>query len=320
MKKLRKLIAVTFALALLAGVMTVTAFAAEEGTQSNPKIVEPFTMLDNAYLMNDSLAAGDADGIWYSMTAHRAGILYVEVNCSASVAYDVAVTAGGYTGLASKGSPVITYPVQKGDKIIVHKFVKADSSGNYPALSDCYVSGYIVEGDEDYPLNMISTTMDVPVTAGDSVCLTEKNNRVNYYGRALIVSGNAEDIRNTTVRVGSNTYTDVDYDGKIELMLPGGYESRPTITVVNNGSKNAVYTFQAVDEASESEPSYTLGDITGDGQINNDDVVYLLWNTLFPDQYPLQSPGDINGDGRINNDDVVKLLWYTLFPEEYPLS
>ncbi len=61
------------------------------------------------------------------------------------------------------------------------------------------------------------------------------------------------------------------------------------------------------------------GDITGEGEVNNDDVVLLLWHTLFPEEYPLGVSGDINKDGSVNNDDVVLLLWHTLFPEEYPL-
>lgn len=28
-------------------------------------------------------------------------------------------------------------------------------------------------------------------------------------------------------------------------------------------------------------------DYTGDGSINNEDVAYLLWHTLFPDDYPI---------------------------------
>ncbi len=68
---------------------------------------------------------------------------------------------------------------------------------------------------------------------------------------------------------------------------------------------------------SSVEPA--AGDITGDGEVNNDDVVMLLWNTLFPEEYPLSVSADINKDGETNNDDVVLLLWHTLFPEEYPL-
>lgn len=62
------------------------------------------------------------------------------------------------------------------------------------------------------------------------------------------------------------------------------------------------------------------GDMNGDTYVNNDDVVLLLWYTLFPEDYLIVSNGDINNDSNINNDDVVLLLWHTLFPEEYPLS
>ena len=61
------------------------------------------------------------------------------------------------------------------------------------------------------------------------------------------------------------------------------------------------------------------GDMTGDGSVNNDDVVLLLWHTLFPEEYPLTVNADLTGDGSVNNDDVVLLLWHTLFPEDYPL-
>ena len=30
--------------------------------------------------------------------------------------------------------------------------------------------------------------------------------------------------------------------------------------------------------------------------------------------------GDITGDGEVTNEDVVALLWHTLFPEENPLG
>ncbi len=62
-----------------------------------------------------------------------------------------------------------------------------------------------------------------------------------------------------------------------------------------------------------------VGDINGDTSVNNDDVVLLLWHTLFADEYPLTGDVDLNNDGSVNNDDVVLLLWHTLFPEEYPL-
>ena len=61
------------------------------------------------------------------------------------------------------------------------------------------------------------------------------------------------------------------------------------------------------------------GDLTGDEQVNNEDVSYLLWHTLFPDEFPISNNADFTGDGQVNNADVSYLFWHTLFPEEFPL-
>lgn len=62
------------------------------------------------------------------------------------------------------------------------------------------------------------------------------------------------------------------------------------------------------------------GDLDGSGDVDNKDVEYLLWHTLFPDDYPLSVDADFDGSGAVNNKDVEYLLWHTLFPEDYPLS
>ncbi len=73
---------------------------------------------------------------------------------------------------------------------------------------------------------------------------------------------------------------------------------------------------QTVDTCAECTP---VGDFTGDMAVTNDDVVYLLWHTLFPEEYPLSAAADFTKDGAVNNDDVVFLLWHTLFPEDYQI-
>lgn len=62
------------------------------------------------------------------------------------------------------------------------------------------------------------------------------------------------------------------------------------------------------------------GDCNGDMQVDNEDVIYLLWHTLFPETYPMEAYADFARDGQVNNEDVIYLLWHTLFPESYPLA
>ena len=62
------------------------------------------------------------------------------------------------------------------------------------------------------------------------------------------------------------------------------------------------------------------GDFDSDGVIDNKDVEYLLWHTLFPEDYPITAFADFDSDGTVDNKDVEYLLWHTLFPEDYPLQ
>ena len=61
------------------------------------------------------------------------------------------------------------------------------------------------------------------------------------------------------------------------------------------------------------------GDLNGDGVVDNQDVEYLLWHTLFPDDNPLNQDGNFDGLSGVDNRDVEYLLWHTLFPVDYPL-
>jgi hypothetical protein len=62
------------------------------------------------------------------------------------------------------------------------------------------------------------------------------------------------------------------------------------------------------------------GDIDGNNCVDNQDVEFLLWFTLFPDDYSISVNADFNGDNTVDNQDVEYLLWHTLFPNDYPLQ
>ena len=62
------------------------------------------------------------------------------------------------------------------------------------------------------------------------------------------------------------------------------------------------------------------GDIDGNGTVDVDDVLALLWYVLFPEDYPIDAEADFDHNGSTDVDDVLTLLWYVLFPEDYPLN
>ena len=70
----------------------------------------------------------------------------------------------------------------------------------------------------------------------------------------------------------------------------------------------------------ESIDSQIPGDIDGSKNVDVDDVLALLWNVLFPDDYPIDAQADFDGNGATDVDDVLALLWHVLFPDDYPLA
>ncbi len=70
----------------------------------------------------------------------------------------------------------------------------------------------------------------------------------------------------------------------------------------------------------EEGPAYIKGDVNNDGEVTDADATYLLFYTIFPDDYPVEQPADYNGDGEITDADATYLLFYTIFPDDYPLD
>ena len=62
------------------------------------------------------------------------------------------------------------------------------------------------------------------------------------------------------------------------------------------------------------------GDVNGDGFVDSNDAIHLLYHTLLSERYEINQNGDFDGDGYVNSNDAIHLLYYTLLPERYPLA
>lgn len=62
------------------------------------------------------------------------------------------------------------------------------------------------------------------------------------------------------------------------------------------------------------------GDLDNNSSVDDEDVIYLLWHTLMPLEYPVNQDVDFDRNNSIDDEDVIYLLWHTLMPLEYPLQ
>ena len=117
--------------------------------------------------------------------------------------------------------------------------------------------------------------------------------------------------------ISSRTYHYGDeVDVPEQVMPPEGQEG-----VVHNGWDSPItkcYTDKVY--VATFVATVTKGDFDGDHRVTSEDVVYLLWHTMFPAGYPIQQNADYTADGIVTNEDVIYLLWHTMFPAGYPLN
>ena len=70
----------------------------------------------------------------------------------------------------------------------------------------------------------------------------------------------------------------------------------------------------------KTNAEYIVGDLNEDDSITDADAIYLLMQTFFPGDYPVEQDCDFNGDGAVTDADAIYLLMYTFFPSDYPIE
>ena len=126
MKLTKRILSILMACLMLTGMLSTGVFAA--GTQEDPidAGTKWFGYGVDTYLLNPSITQG-SDGMWYTLTADKAGVLFLEHSYK-NVDYTIYVTVNGmtYEGGCVDGvpynRPIHPYPVKAGDVVLFAKW------------------------------------------------------------------------------------------------------------------------------------------------------------------------------------------------------
>ena len=218
--------------------------------------------------------------------------------------------------------PEVTEPGSEPAYMLV-SFIDLDTNLALAALDETYTYGYMPATGVTITENNVEGLTDQNIFAVLDAGDDEHVYIVDCYGRFVFMKGTYNSF-NVSAEIpaegGLWTFDFVDdYHFTITNATTGktiGFDS----DFNNYGAyADASLASQFVVVLWETEEPGIPGDLTGDGTVDNLDVEYLLWYTLFPEDYPLTGVGDFDGNGTVDNLDVEYLLWHTLFPEDYPL-
>ena len=171
--------------------------------------------------------------------------------------------------------------------------------------------------------NGITVTNDKAESSNDII---DSSNPVRFYKNS-VVTIEAAGMTKIVIKCNNLTYAnqlmasfsaDVNATQDVSEVTIVFAEPVDSFTVTLSGGQVRVNSI-GVYFVDESGDEGLAGDIDGNGTVSNDDVIALMWNVLFPEQYPLEGNVDMNKDGSVDNNDVIALMWYVLFPEQYPL-
>ena len=262
MKNAKRILSILLATLLVMMALPMTVSAA--GTQDDPidAATKWFGYGVDTYLLNPTIAEG-SDGMWYTLTADKAGILVLEHSYK-NVDYTITITLNGqtYVGGCVDGEPynrpIVTAPIAVGDVATIQVATKNAAAGTV------YASMNIIAGDVDNAIKVKSNGLSVVVGAGKTVYFQDDSLNAIYATKGLLVDGDVADTTFYTVTKNSESgattevaYTDSDADGVIEVTLGGSLGSagappvKPAWAIENNSANDQVYTLTITNAAHE---------------------------------------------------------------------
>ncbi|MBR2319393.1 MAG: hypothetical protein IKA50_01235 [Clostridia bacterium] len=262
MKNAKRILSILIACAMLMMVMPMAVSAA--GTQDDPIDAKTkwFGYGVDTYLLNPTIAEG-SDGVWYTLTAEKDGVLFLEHSYK-DVDYTIYIHLNGqtYEGGCVDGEPynrpIVTAPIKEGDVATIQVATENAAAGTV------YASMNVIAGDIDNAIKVKSNGLTLVVGAGKTVYFQDDSLNAIYATKGLLVAGDVADTTFYTVSkntesgsVVKKAVVDSDNDGVIEAKLGGSLGSagappvKPAWAIENNSAKDQTYTLTIVDTAHE---------------------------------------------------------------------
>lgn len=203
-----------------------TVYILEElGAQSNPVILPEITHL-NAKLEKD-----DADGLYYSWTADRSGILSLGLSSvtPATAGADIIVTVNEKTvKLSESSNGLIQIPVDAGEQVLVQVIAQVNGEGSYPAI-DAVINGSVAPVAQLKAEQIPETLSTDEVAPGGTVYY----NILGVNGTVLLIQD-----ADATVICGEAVYS-ADENGTVTVPVAPGPEDQAVQLQIINGSQVA---------------------------------------------------------------------------------
>ena len=172
-------------------------------------------------------------------------------------------------------------------------------------VSSFAAASFAVAEGADYDTEATTVT-----PAADSIAVTTASTAGNYYGILLVTGDALPTVDNAILYIDQATAADVTQAFTVLPNMTGLAAGTELTLYISSNVAGAELIAIPMVYAEEAEgPTYTLGDVNGDGEINVTDVVAVVNNILKGTGFEAdEAAADVNADGEINVTDVVAIV------------